>query len=167
MDICAPLLSNCPQRTQVEEVMRFLMFLAGAIALLAPSHSVAAPAQDGLAANMRDIEGHFSRCLEPPEGDAKVVFYFSMKANGAIQGRPRIVWYGAKDEPQQERSALLSEYRRAIEQCTPVHLDAHMASTIPGKVYFLKLTVADHKADVMIRPYGSMGPPLVEQLLPY
>jgi len=135
------------------------------VAALAPC--LATPAQDRLAANMRDVEGHFAQCIQPPDADAQVIFYFSMKSDGALQGRPRIVWYGDKDEPQKERTTLLSEYRDAIEQCMPVHLDEHMASTIPGKVYLLKITVADHKADVLIRPYGSMGPPLVDHLLPY
>jgi len=147
--------------------MRSLSFFAAAAGLLVPAFCVASPAKGPRAANMRDVEGYFSRCIEPPQGDAQVVFYFSMKADGGIQGHPRLVWYGAKDEPEQARVALLKDYRAAIEQCLPVHLDEHMADTIPGKVYFLKITVADRKAGVVLRPYGSMGPPLIDRLLPY
>ncbi len=113
---------------------------------------------------MHDLQLYFADCIKPPpEADGtRFTYYFSLKGDGTVFGRPRIVWLGYGGGPE-DRKRLISGFRDAFQQCLPLRLDALMSRTIPGKVYFLQFKVgAQGDTEVMLRPYGSMGDPLVD-----
>ncbi len=113
---------------------------------------------------MWDLQAYFATCFQPPheaEG-TRITFYFSLRSDGAIFGRPRVVWFGYGGS-QDDRKRFVSGFRNAFNQCLPLQLNAEMARTIPGKVYFLQFIVGTEGAtQVLLRPYGSMGDPLVD-----
>ncbi len=121
------------------------------------------PVQDRPAATMHDLQTYFGTCFQPPqEADGtRITFYFSLKSDGEIFGRPRLVWLGYSGSVE-DRKRLVFGFRESFAQCLPLQLDAEMARTIPGKVYFLQYIVgAEGSAQVLLRPFGSMGDPLV------
>jgi hypothetical protein len=130
------------------------------LAILASGRAIAAPSQGDPAGNMRDLETYFAHCIQSPVDaqNSKTTFYFSMKSDGYVLGQPRIAWAGSQDK----KDHIVSEFRDAFAQCLPLVLTEDMARTIPGKVYLLQLTVGQDGTDVRLRPYGSMGPPLVD-----
>ncbi len=113
---------------------------------------------------MHDLQTYFAACFQPPqEADGtRITFYFSVKSDGEIFGRPRLVWLGYGGSAE-DRKHFLSGFRESFAQCLPLRLNAEMARTIPGKVYFLQFIVdAQGGSQVLLRPFGSMGDPLVD-----
>jgi hypothetical protein len=140
--------------------LRSLIFVAA----LAAIPALGAPVQDKPAATMRDLQAYFATCFQPPpEADGtRITFYFSLKSDGVIYGRLRVVWLGYGGS-RDERKSFISGFRDAFAQCLPLRLNAEMARTIPGKVYFLQFAVGPQGgAQVLLRPFGSMGDPLVD-----
>ncbi len=152
------------------QVLRIRVGLVAALAVL-PAFGAAAqdksdqdkPAQEKPAATMHDLQVYFAACFQPPqEADGtRITFYFSLKNTGEIFGRPRVVWLGYSGS-QEDRRRLVTGFRELFAQCLPLRLNEEMARTIPGKVYFLQFNV-DAKGGglVLLRPFGSMGDPLV------
>ncbi len=115
------------------------------------------------AATMRDIQTHFKNCLQTfhAADGSQITVYFSVKRNGQIFGRPRAVWFGSHAS-NQDQKAILSDFLHAFRDCMPIQLNARMAEGIPGKVYFLQFRGSSQGPDVIVRPYGSEGPPLID-----
>jgi hypothetical protein len=142
-------------------VMRSVFILAAALIAIP---AAAAGSQEKPAATMRELQTYFAACFRPPrEADGtRITFYFSLKSDGEIYGQPRLVWLGYSGNPD-DKKRLSAEFRDAFQQCLPLRLNAEMARTIPGKVYFLQYNVSPQgTAQVMLRPFGSMGDPLVD-----
>ena len=146
--------------------MRGLLGLAALLAAM-PAFCAQAqerPMQEKPAATMRELQDYFGTCFQPPqEADGtRITFYFSLKSDGDIFGRPRVVWLGFSGSLE-DRKRLISGFRKSFSECLPLRLDAEMARTIPGKVYFLQYIVAaEGGGQVLLRPYGSIGDPLVD-----
>jgi hypothetical protein len=139
------------------------------VAALAAAPALGAPAQEKPAASMHDLQTYFAACIQPPqEADGtRITFYFSLKSDGEIYGRPRVVWLGFSGN-KDDRKRLISGLRASFAQCLPLQLNAEMARTIPGKVYFLQFIIdAQGETQVLLRPFGSMGDPLVDAPEPY
>jgi hypothetical protein len=136
-------------------------------ALLLAADPAVCEIQEKPATNMRDVQMHFKTCLTPfHEADgSQINVYFSVKRDGQIFGRPRAVWYAANSDGQdhngQDHKSILADFLRAFRSCTPLHLDAEVAAGIPGKVYFLQFKGSAAGPQVIVRPYGSEGPPLI------
>jgi hypothetical protein len=132
-------------------------------ALLASSPGVCETSEEKPAATMRDVQAHFRACLTPfHEADgSQITVYFSVKRNGQVFGRPRAVWFGSNVK-EEDRKKILSDFIRAFRNCTPLQLDHRMAEGIAGSVYFLQFKGAAAGPEVVVRPFGSEGPPLVE-----
>ncbi|WP_020175573.1 hypothetical protein [Methyloferula stellata] len=145
--------------------MRSLIIVAALVA--GPAQG--APVQENPAASMHDLQTYFAACVQPPqEADGtRITFYFSLKSDGAIYGRPRVVWLGYSGN-RDDRKRLISGLRASFVQCLPLRLNAEMSRTIPGKVYYLQFIVgAEGETQVLLRPFGSMGDPLVDVPEPY
>jgi hypothetical protein len=112
------------------------------------------------------VQSHFAACFQPPQAadGSQITFYFSLKSDGEIYGEPRINWLGFKGSAD-DRKLLMPEFLNAFEHCLPLQLSEDMAKTIPGKVYYLQFRVGEGSkgTQVMLRPYGSMGYPLVHR----
>lgn len=115
------------------------------------------------AATMRDVQTHFKNCLQPfhAADGSQITVYFSVKRNGQIFGRPRAVWFGGKASNQDQKN-ILSNFLHAFKSCMPLQLNARMADGIPGKVYFLQFRGSSQGPEIIVRPYGSEGPPLID-----
>jgi hypothetical protein len=159
----APELANKATRHLRRRVLRSSIILAAALASV-PALGATSP--EKAAATMRDLQAHFAACFQPPleaEG-TRITFYFSVKRDGEIYGEPRIGWLGFKGSPG-ERQHFLSAFLDTFEQCTPLQLTEDLARTIPGKVYYLQFKVGlqgSKGTEVVLRPYGSNGYPLVD-----
>ncbi len=111
---------------------------------------------------MADMRTHFTQCIaEPPDADGTLVtVYFSLKSDGEIFGKPRVVLYGyqgSEDSRQQIISGLLNSF----DKCLPLQLSPDMARTTPGQVYFLQFRFGAKgapKTEVKLRPFGSGSP---------
>jgi hypothetical protein len=116
------------------------------------------------AKTMRDVQAYFKECLQPfHEADgAQINIYFSVRRDGRIYGRPRVVWFSPRDENADDRHAILGDFLRSFEACTPLQLSPLMAESIPGKVYYLQFNGSADGAKVIVRPFGSEGPPLID-----
>jgi hypothetical protein len=138
-----------------------LFLLAGAIALLVVCPEICMASEEKPATNMRDVQSHFRDCLQPfHEADgSQINLYFSVKRNGQVFGRPREVWFGSEVSVQ-DRERILEDFASAFESCMPLQLSSLMAESIPGKVYYLQFNGAREESEVIVKPYGSEGPPL-------
>jgi hypothetical protein len=143
------------------DVRRFL--LAGAIALLIACPEICVASEEKPATNMRDVQSHFRGCLQPfHEADgSQIDLYFSVNRNGQVFGHPREVWFGSKISVQ-ARERILSDFARAFESCMPLQLNNLMAESIPGKVYYLQFIGGREGSEIIVKAYGSEGPPLNE-----
>lgn len=115
------------------------------------------------AKTMRDLQGYFKDCLQPfhEADDAQINIYFSVRRDGRIYGQPRVVWFGPRGNNADDRRAILADFLRSFESCTPLQLSPLMAESIPGKVYYLQFNGSAAGAKVIVRPFGSEGPPLI------
>jgi hypothetical protein len=143
--------------------------LAAALVMLmaAVTRSQAQPAQP--AETMRDLQDRFAACFQPPsqaEG-TQITFYFSLDGNGnIIGGKPRTVAFGFQGSDS-SRNRLDTQAEDALSKCWPLSLGADLASTIPGKVYFLQFQVdAQGRTLVLFRPFGSHVPPDEDDISP-
>jgi hypothetical protein len=141
---------------------RGLRWVATLLAFLEAGPGICETPQEKPAATMRDVEAHFGNCLRPfHEADgSQLTIYFSVKSDGQVFGRPRAVSFGSKANDE-DRKNILSDFLRAFRSCTPLQLNKRMAQTIPGKVYYLQFRGDSNEPEVIVRPYGSEGPPLV------
>jgi hypothetical protein len=141
---------------------RQLYVLVSLLGPLVAGPEICAAAEEKAAAKMRDVEAHFKDCLQPfHEADgSQITVYFSVRRNGQIYGRPRAVWFGPNPSDQ-DKKTILSDFVQAFESCTPLQLEHRLAEAIPGKVYYLQFKGGQDGSDVIVRPYGSEGPPLV------
>ena len=140
-----------------------LFLLASTIALLIASLEICMASEERPATNMRDVQSHFRDCLQPfHEADgSQIILYFSVKRNGQIFGGPRAVWFGS-DVSVQDRERILSDFVRAFESCMPLQLNNFMAEAIPGKVYYLKFNGEREGSQVVVKPFGGVGPPFID-----
>jgi hypothetical protein len=140
-----------------------LFLLASTIALLIACLDICVASEEKAATNMRDVQSHFRDCLQPfHEADgSRIILYFSVKRNGQIFGDPRAVWFGS-DVRVQERERILSDFTRAFESCMPLQLNNFMAETIPGKIYYLQFNGGRDGSQIIVKPYGSEGPPIFD-----
>ncbi|HEY1942288.1 MAG TPA: hypothetical protein VGH40_09215 [Roseiarcus sp.] len=111
---------------------------------------------------MADVRAHFASCIgQPPHADgALVTAYFSLKSDGEIFGKPRVVLLGYQGSDDDRRS-IVSSILNSLGKCLPLQLSDDMARTIPGQVYFLQFRFGAQgkpKTEVKFRPYGSGSP---------
>jgi hypothetical protein len=123
-----------------------------------------APTKKEPAKNMRDVAAYLKDCLQPfhKADGAQINVYFSVRRDGRIYGRPRVVWFGSKNENTDERRMILGDFLHSFEACTPLQLSPNLAESIPGKVYYLQFNGSTEGAKVLVRPFGSEGPPLID-----
>jgi hypothetical protein len=113
---------------------------------------------------MADVRMHFASCVEQPyDADGtQVTAYFSLKSDGEIYGKPRIVLQGYQGN-QDDRRLVIANFLKSFDLCLPLPLDEEFAKTIVGKVYFLQFRFSTRgwpRTEVKFRPYGSAGFPL-------
>jgi hypothetical protein len=143
---------------------RLVHSLFAAIASLIVATPLHATAQDAREASMADVRMHFASCIEQPHDadGTQVTAYFSLKSDGEIYGKPRIVLPGYPGS-QDDRRLIIADFLNSFDRCLPLPLDEDFARTIPGKVYFLQFrfgTRGSLRTEVRFRPYGSAGFPL-------
>jgi hypothetical protein len=127
------------------------------VAAISSFSAVEASGQDKPASNMRDVRAHFAHCIQlPHDADASLItFYFSLTRAGQVYGQPRLVLH-AFNGGSESRKLFSADSLKAFNECLPIPLDEELATTIPGKVYFLQFNVRDSD-EVVLKPYGSHG----------
>lgn len=152
-----------PTSRGVIAMWRSLHWVVTLLALFEAGPGICETPQEKPAATMRDLQAHFKICLRPfHEADgSQLTIYFSVKSDGQVFGRPRAVSFGSNINDE-DRKNILSDFLRAFRSCMPLQLDKRMAQTIPGKVYYLQFRGDADGPKVIVRPYGSEGPPLVQ-----
>ena len=142
--------------------MRGLAIIVAAITAVS---AVGATGQERPASNMHDVQAHFADCFRlPHDADgSRITFYFSLTRAGQVYGQPRIVWLGFRGSPESRR-LFVTDFLKAFNGCLPLPLNEALARTIVGKVYFLQFIVrasGSESNEVILRPYGSHGAPVV------
>jgi hypothetical protein len=139
-----------------------LAIIVGAITTVS---AVCATGQERPASNMREVQAHFADCFRPPHDadQSRITFYFSLTRAGQVYGQPRVVWLGFKGSPESRR-LFVTDFLKAFNGCLPLPLNEALARTIVGKVYFLQFNIrasSSESTEVILRPYGSHGAPIV------
>ena len=135
------------------------------VAAITTVSAVCATGQERPASNMREVQAHFADCFRPAQhaDGSRITFYFSLTRAGQVYRQPRIVWLGFNGSPESRR-LFVSDLLKAFNGCLPLPLNEALARTIVGKVYFLQFIVrasGSESNEVILRPYGSHGAPVV------
>jgi hypothetical protein len=89
-------------------------------------------------------------CWRPPHDDDQVTVRVSFTREGAVIGRPRIV-FTRSSGGQADDAALADSMLAAIRECTPLNFSARLGSAIAGQVLDIRF-IGQSRATVVAPP---------------
>jgi hypothetical protein len=112
-----------------------------------------AAAPEKPAANLWDVEAHFTQCFQTPPGMEKMqgTFHFSLNRDGGLIGPPRIAWLQL-DKRHQSQERLEQLLIEAFNRCIPVPLSKEMSRVTPGNLLYFRFGAAPRRGKDKSRP---------------
>jgi hypothetical protein len=128
-------------------VPRFVSIGFVALALGARAQAAETPSP---VTRVHGIATGLASCWRPPDNDDQVTVRISFTREGAVIGKPRIVFVRSSGG-QADDSALADSMRSAIRDCTPLHFSARLGLAIAGQVLDIRF-IGRSRATIVAPP---------------
>jgi len=105
----------------------------GIVALTLAARAQPADGQPPLVTRVHGLATGLAACWRPPHDDDQVTVRISFTREGAVIGKPRIV-FARSSGGQADDAALADSMMAAIRDCTPLNFSVRLGSAIAGQV---------------------------------
>jgi len=111
------------------------VLLALAMLTVRPLPAAAAPAN-----SLKEMWSEFRICIETArmDKDAEITVRFSLKRNGALNGRPIITYFNVAEDTEAQRR-IAESVAKTLNQCLPLPITDALGGAIAGRPLVLRI----------------------------